>query len=107
MAVGTKGPRQFQGVFDCIPFKATVDFASVADGNEAVSALTVGGAELGDFVLVAAGIDVQDLALVAQVTAADEVTVQVGNWTGGTINLGSQTITGIVLKPKDNVFADL
>lgn len=107
MAVGTKGPRQFQGLFDVIPFKATVNFASTLDGNEDASDVTVAGAELGDFVLVAPGIDVADMGLTAQVTAANTVTVQVWNNTGGTIDLASQTITGVVLKPKANVFADL
>lgn len=100
MAVGTKGARQFQGLFDVIPFKATVDFASTLDGDEAASDITVTGAELGDIVLIAPGIDVTDMQLTATVTAADTVTAVVSNSTGGTINLASQTLTGVVLKPK-------
>lgn len=107
MAVGTKGPRQFQGLFDVIPFKATVDFASTLDGNEDASDITVAGAEVGDFVLIAPGADIADLGLTAQVTAANTVTAQIWNNTGGTINPASQTLTGVVLKPKANVFAEL
>lgn len=107
MAVGTKGPRQFQGLFDVIPFKATVNFASAVDGNESASDVAVAGAELGDFVLVSPGIDLTDMQLTGTVTAADVVSVVVSNSTGGTIDLASQTITGVVLKPKANVFAEL
>jgi len=107
MAVGTQGARQFQGLFTVIPFKASVNFASTVDGNEAASDITVAGAALGDFVLIAPALDVIDMGLTAQVTAADTVTAQVWNNTGGTIDLAVQTFTGVVLKPNANVFAQL
>ena len=108
MAVGTKQKFIFRALFDeCIPFKsASTDLASIADGNEQAVDVAVEGAELGDFVLIAPGVDVTDLAVVASVTAADVVTIVVGNWTGGAINLGAQVFTGVVLKPGD-VFAQL
>jgi len=105
MAVGTKQAKQFQALFDVIPFTATVDMASAADAETQAANVTVGGAVLGDLVLVAFGVDVADLTVDAQVTAADVVTVTVNNNTGGIVDLASTTVTGIVLSPA-NGFAD-
>ena len=63
--------------------------ASMLDGNEEVFAVTVPGAKLGDFAFVSADIDVVDLELSAQVTAANAVTVSLSNNTGGTLDLGA------------------
>lgn len=75
----------------------TWDAGSIADGNEEVAEITVAGAALGDFVLVSASVDVADLALVGQVTAADTVTVQLLNNTGGAVDLASMTVAVRVL----------
>lgn len=107
MAVGTKGPRQFQGLFDVIPFTATVDPASAGDDAESEVDITVAGAEIGDFVLFASGVDTQDVNVSAQVTAANTVTVVYTNVGGSTRDLASSTCKGVILKPKDNVFAEL
>ena len=77
---------------------ATWDVGSLADGAEEAKEVTVDGAQIGDAVTVIAGIDVADIAFVGQVTAADTVTVQAINSTGGTIDLASQTITVVVDK---------
>ena len=108
MSVANKNSRQFRGLFgESIPFKATVDFASSAAGTGSAVDVAVPGAALGDFVMVAAGIDVADTQLHANVTAADVVTVMIqANTLSGTEDLASQTITGVVLKPGD-VFASL
>jgi len=71
---------------------ATWDAASILDGDEEVKDVTVTGAALGDFVLASLSIDVADLALTAQVTAADTVTCQLLNNTGGAIDLASATV---------------
>lgn len=71
---------------------ATWDAGSIADGNEEVKEVTVPGAKLGDFALASLSIDVADLTLAAAVTAANTVTVQLGNWTGGAIDLASATV---------------
>lgn len=70
----------------------TKDFADLNDEDEAVEEITVTGAALGDFVDVSLSIDVADLFLSGAVTAADTVTVQLSNLTGGAINLGSALI---------------
>ena len=70
----------------------TWDAGSIADGDEEAKEITVDGAALGDSVIsVNHGVDVADLAIVAQVTAANTVTAQLGNWTGGAIDLASTT----------------
>lgn len=71
---------------------STVNPASMLDGNEEAFEVTVPGAKLGDFAFVSFSIDVSDLELSAQVTAADTVTVSLSNNTGGTIDLGSGTL---------------
>jgi len=104
MAVGRNDQRQFRDLFkSVIPFSASVNFASTVDGNEAVVDVTVAGAAIGDLVLIAPGIDVIDMGITAQVTAAGTVTVQTWNNTGGTIDLGAQTMKGVVLKWDDEV----
>lgn len=78
----------------------TFDAGSIVDGDEESAEITVTGAVLGDFVLVSHSLDVADLAIVASVTAADTVTYQLLNNTGGTIDLSSGTVTVRVL-PKE------
>ncbi len=75
-------------------YRATAAFnaASIADGNEEVFAVAVPGAVLGDLAFVAATIDVTDLELSAQVTAANTVTVSLSNNTGGAIDLAAATL---------------
>jgi hypothetical protein len=108
MAVGSKNARQFTDLFgEVIPFKATVDFASSAAGTGSAIDVTVPGAALGDFVLVAPSIDVADTQLSGEVTAADVVTVMIqANTLSGTEDLASQTISGVVLK-RGGAFAAL
>lgn len=70
----------------------TYDAGSIADGDEEVGEITVTGAALGDFVLASLSIDVADLAITAAVTAANTVTYQLLNNTGGAIDLASATV---------------
>lgn len=72
--------------------ETTWDPGSIADGDEEAKEITVTGAVLGDFVLASFSLDVQDLALVASVTAADTVTAQLLNNTGGAIDLAEGTL---------------
>jgi len=75
---------------------ATFDAGAILDGNEEAKVITVTGAALGDYVDVSYSIDVTDLEVSAQVTAADTVTVIVSNNTGGTIDLASATVRVLV-----------
>ena len=76
----------------------TKDWGSIADGNEETEDMTVTGAALGDYVVAAMSIDVTDLTITASVTASNTVTVVLGNFTGGAIDLGSGTLTVKVFK---------
>lgn len=71
---------------------ATWNPASIAGGAEAVVEVTVPGAVLGDFAFVSFDVDVADLVLSANVTAANTVTVSLANNTGGAVDLGSGTV---------------
>lgn len=70
----------------------TYDAGSILDGDEETAEITVTGAVLGDFVLASLSLDVADLTIAASVTAADTVTYQLLNNTGGTIDLASATV---------------
>ena len=108
VSVGAKGPRQFQGLFDVIPFKLTFEDDSILDGDNYSGGATVSvpGAALGDFVLVSCVLDTVETQFYANVTAADTVEVTLQNTTGGTVTAFATgaVINGIVLKPKKNVF---
>lgn len=102
MAVGPSEARQFRSAFSkVIAVKATVDFASAADDAESAADVTVPGAALGDFVLIAPTIDVTDAQLTATVTAANTVTAVLSNVSGSAVDLASQTLHILVLKPGD------
>ncbi len=99
MAVGAQAAHQFRDVFSqVIPFKATVNLASIADQAEGAADITVAGAELGDMVVAAFGVDEADLVTNFYVSAANVVTVTAGNLTTGAVDLASTTVTGFVLK---------
>jgi hypothetical protein len=89
----------FRSLFDVIIGTATVDPGSILDGDETAGDVTVTGAAIGDFVLVAPGVDPTDLTITATVTAADTVTWVVANNTGGTLDLASSTWNFTVLQP--------
>lgn len=72
--------------------------ASIADGNEEAKEVTVTGAALGDYAIASFSLDVADLVLDAQVTAANTVTCILANNTGGAIDLASGTVRVLVLK---------
>lgn len=76
---------------------ATVDPASIADGDEVAGEITVTGAVLGDFVLASFSLDVADLVVAAAVTAANTVTYSILNNTGGAVDLASGTLRVRVL----------
>lgn len=76
---------------------ATWNPASILDGDEVATDITVVGVALGDIVLGASfGVDVTDLVLDAQVTAADTVTAVLANNTGGAVDLASSTVRVLV-----------
>lgn len=76
----------------------TWDPGSIADGDEEAKEVTVTNAVLGDFAIASFSLDVADLTLNAQVTAAGVVTCVLANNTGGAIDLGSGTLRAKVMK---------
>lgn len=83
----------------------TWDAGSIDDGNEEAKEITVAGAALGDFVIgVSLSVDVADLVLNAQVTAANTVTAILANNTGGAVDLASATVRVVVMKKSVTVF---
>lgn len=100
MATGLNQQVQFRTAIEAvIPHKETVDVASLADAVGASTSITVLGASLGDFVLVATSLSTQGITVTANVTAADTVIVRFQNESGGVIDLASQTVSLLVLKP--------
>lgn len=76
----------------------TYDPPSIADDAEASTTVTVTGAALGDFALASFSLSTQGIKLAAQVTAANTVTVNLHNRTGGVLDLASGTLRARVWK---------
>jgi hypothetical protein len=95
-------PRQFQDLFTCIPFTFTFDEDSIGSGASSAGDVTVTGAELGDFVLVAATIDLVDVHVQGFVQSANTVTITATELGLGanTVLAGNPTFNGLVLKPR-------
>lgn len=87
-----------QPLYGMLAGSATIDPASLVDGAGATASITVTGAALGDFVLVAAPYDLQDLTVTAYVQAANTVEVRIQNESGATIDLASGTWKALVIK---------
>ena len=87
-------PAQLLGA---ITGSATWDPGSIADGDELAQEVTVTGAALGDFAFASFSLDVTDLNLEAQVTAANTATAVLANSTGGAIDLASGTVRVVVI----------
>jgi len=104
---GVKGPKQFQGLFDVVPFKATLTDTTMTASKAAECSVDVPGAALGDLVLVASGASLQGGLLSAYVSAANVVDIIIYNPEGTdaiTPFAGGVAVKGVVLKPKANVF---
>lgn len=69
----------------------TWDAPSIAQAAQASTTVTVPGAEIGDYVLLAASATTSGLDLRGQVTAQDVVTIYLRNLTGSAVDLGSLT----------------
>jgi hypothetical protein len=108
-AVASSNERQFQHLFPyVIPFECNLDLDTIGAGLSAAGVVTVTGAELGDFVLVAIeGAGAADGFLVsAQVTDSNEVTIIVTDGTAATNTAlaGNPRVRGIVLGTLDGLW---
>ena len=97
--------RQFQGLFSIIPFTFTFDENSIGSGASSAGDVAVVGARLGDFVMIAATIDLVDIHVFGFVQSSDTVTIVATELGLGanTKLAGNESFNGIVLSPKDNV----
>jgi hypothetical protein len=82
---------------------ATVDVASLVDAAGATQSITCTGAALGDFVLVSHSLDVQDITVTAYVQSANTVEVRFQNEGAATVDLGSGTVTVLVIDKDSGV----
>ena len=78
---------------------ATYDPANLAaDGNATSTTITVTGAAVGDMALATHSLlSSNNVLITAHVQAADTVRVVLMNKTGGALNIGSGTLTVVVL----------
>jgi len=107
---GVKGARQFQGLFNVIPFTFNFEEDSIAAGATSGGTITVLGAEVGDLVLVTLGQLGAEVQAFGNVTAADTVQINVLNLDIAAADTSQATVAegkGVVLKFSDNVFAQL
>lgn len=85
---------------DRVLFKqATLNPANLVDGaGETLQVTGVVGATLGDWVLISAPYDLQDINVTAYVQANDTVEIRIQNESGSTINLGSGIWRILIIK---------
>jgi hypothetical protein len=76
----------------------TKDWGSLVDGAGASEDVTVYGAALGDFCVASMSVDVVDIVVTCNVTAANVATVRLQNETTGTVDLASGTLRVQVIK---------
>lgn len=69
-----------------------LDLPSIPAGGGAFAQVTVAGARPGDFAVASLDPADRDIAVSAQVTANDEVTVWARNYSGGAIDLAAGTL---------------
>ena len=102
VTTGVEGPKQFQDLFTVIPFTFTWDENSIGSGASSAGDVVVLGAALGDFVLIAATIDLVDIHVQGFVQSADTVTVTATDLGLGanTVLAGNETFNGLILKPR-------
>lgn len=70
---------------------ATLNPSSLVDGAGETLTITVTGAALGDYAIVAAPYDLQGISVTAYVSAANTVSVRLQNESGSTVDLASGT----------------
>ena len=77
--------------YDIATGSVTWNPINLVDGAGETKSLTVTGAALGDFVLVSAPYDLQDMTVTGYVQAANTVEIRLQNESGGAIDLGNGT----------------
>jgi hypothetical protein len=78
--------------------EAVSDPASLADGAGVSNDVTAEGAVLGDFCVASFSVDVVDLSVTCNITAAGVATVRHQNESGGAVDLAAYTVRVAVFK---------
>ena len=78
--------------------EAVSDPASIADGVGVSNDVTAEGAILGDFCIASFSVDVVDLSVTCNITAAGVATVRHQNESGGAVDLAAYTVRVAVIK---------
>jgi len=110
--------RKFRSLCSVVPFQFTyIEGSAVGDASGTgathegpVVDITITGLALGDFVFISPKLDVADLSFVAYVTAADTLSVQVRNLTGGdltTFQTAGAEFNGFAIRIRPEVIAQL
>ena len=105
IAQGTIGARQFQGLFSVIPFTFSFEEDSIGAEDSSSKDITITGAALGDFVLIAPSIDLVSINMFGWVASANTVTVMAQNLETADDNTTLATIAthnGLILRPNKN-----
>jgi len=110
-------PRKFRSLCQIVPFQFTyINASAPADASgtgathEEVVDITITGLAIGDFVFISPKLDVADLSFVAYVTAANTLSVQVRNLTGGdltTFQTAGAEFNGFAIRIRPEVLAQL
>lgn len=97
---GLDGKKVLFRDLDTILYKELLAYnpGSLVDGAGETKSVTVTGASLGDFVLVSAPYDLQDITVTGYVQAADTVEIRIQNESGLTVDLASGLWRIIVIK---------
>lgn len=85
---------------DTVYYKnTTINPSNLADGaGETIQVTGVTGATLGDWVLVSAPYDLQDITVTAYVQATSVVEIRIQNESGGAVDLASGTWRILIIK---------
>ncbi len=77
----------------------TIDPISLLDGDgQTVQVTNVNGAVLGDFILVSAPYDLQDISVTAYIQANETVEIRIQNESGATVDLASGIWRILIIK---------
>ena len=108
--VGPKGPKQFQGLFNVIPFTFNFEEDSIAAGAASGGIIAVTGAVPGDLVLASLVQNSAELMVSGNVTTAGNVQINVYNADIAAADTSTATVgvgRGIVLHWNENVYDEL
>jgi hypothetical protein len=88
----------FSSLYKISKIEITIDPASLANGDGSTHIVPISGVNIGDFVLVSAPYDLQDVTVTGYVQAQDVVEIRIQNESGGVRDFASGTWRLLVIK---------